>query len=163
MSLPRSVLAQTGEPELNDLIANQASVLGQLVAMSTFRDFRPLSTTANQAGRSGMESAARRLHQGILDGWLNLSMLEQKRDVAAYLSEIGSDPAALAGLVARAPELTPEGSMPAQRDLFIHELAIIYLMLAHEWNSEPANRVRPIAAKGAEQSADPPPKEVIAA
>src|ERR1035441_1604926 len=113
MSSPILALGQTSAPELNDLIVNQTSVFGQLVAMCTFRDFRPLGM-AKQTGSPAIESAARRLHQEILDGWLNLSVPEQKRDVAAYLVRIGADPAALAGLVSRAQELTPEGAMPEQ-------------------------------------------------
>ncbi|MGP8247255.1 MAG: hypothetical protein ACLQVN_22420 [Bryobacteraceae bacterium] len=162
MSSPILAPGQTSAPELNDLIVNQTSVFGQLVAMCTFRDFRPLGM-AKQTGGAAIEPAARRLHQEILDGWLNLSLPEQKRDLTTYLACIGADPAALAGLVARAQELTPEGSMPEQRDLFVHNLAIVYLMLAHEWNPEPAARVRPITAKNAEEPAGPPAKNVIAA
>ncbi|MGA1997181.1 MAG: hypothetical protein ABSH45_15500 [Bryobacteraceae bacterium] len=164
MSSPVLARAQTGAPEveLNDLIVSQNSVFGQLVAMCTFRDFHPLAV-ATATGSSAIESAALRLHQQILDGWLKLSLLEQKRDVATYLSHIDADPAALASLVARAQDLTPEGSTRAQRDLLVHNLAIVSLVLAHEWNAEQANRVRPIAASDAEESVAPPAKNVMAA
>jgi hypothetical protein len=162
MSSSVLALGQTGAPEVNDLIANQNSVFGQLIALRTFRDFRPLGA-ATETGRSVVESAAQRLHQQILDGWLKLSLLEQKRDVAAYLSHIGEEPVALSSLVARAQELTPESATRTQLDLFVHNLAIVYLVLAHEWNAGQAKRVRPIAAQGAEEPDDPPARKVMAA
>jgi hypothetical protein len=157
MSSPVLALGQTGAPEVNDLIANQNSVFGQLVALRTFRDFHPLGAAA-ETGRSAVESAARRLHQQILDG-----LLEQKRDVAAYLSHIGEEPVALSSLVARAQELTPESATRTQLDLFVHNLAIVYLVLAHEWNAGQAKRVRPIAAQGAEEPTASPAQKVMAA
>jgi hypothetical protein len=39
----------------------------------------------------------------------------------------------------------------------------VSLVLAHEWNAEQANRVRPIAASDAEESVAPPAKNVMAA
>ena len=125
-------------------------------------DFHPLGV-ATATGISAIELAARRLHRQVLDGWLNLSLLEQKRDVAAYLSHIGAAPAALASLVARAQELMPEGSMRAEQDLFVHNLAIVYLVLAHEWNAEQSNRVRTIGAKDSGESVVPPAGNVMAA
>ena len=67
MSSRSLALGQISAPEWNDLIVNQTSVFGQLVAMCTFRDLRP-SGMARQSGSEAIESAARRLHQHILNG-----------------------------------------------------------------------------------------------
>jgi hypothetical protein len=152
----------SGAPELAALIAGQTSQFGQLVALCTFRDFNPLGL-ATRSGGSAMEPWARRLHEQILDRWLSLPLAQQKRDVAAYLARIGAEPAALGVLVARAEDLTPEGSMPVQRDLFAQNLAIVYLMLMHEWDDGPANRVYPFARKETEGPTDALAKNVIAA
>lgn len=90
--------------------------------------------------------SARRLHQRILDGWLKLSLLEQKREVAACLVDIDAEPASLASLVARAQELTPESATRAQLDLFVHHLAM-----------------RPIAAQSAGAATAPLAEKVMAA
>jgi hypothetical protein len=162
MSSPVLAHGQTFVPELNDLVRNQTSALGRLVAICTFRDFR-LMGSANESGSQAIEWATRRLHQEILNSWLSLSLLEQKCDVAGYLMQINEDPASLVSLVARAEELMPEGSIRAQQDQFAHSLATVYALLTQEWNREPANRVWPIAAKNREESVVPPATNVIAA
>ena len=162
MSSPVLAHGQTSVPELNDLIRDQTSVLGKLVAIRTFRDFR-LQAAGNGSGNLAMEWATRRLHQEILNSWLNLSLPEQKRDVAAYLLQINEEPASLASLVAKAEELMPEGSIPAQLDQFAHNLATVYGLLTHEWHREPANRIWPIAPKDREKPVDPSAANVIAA
>jgi hypothetical protein len=128
---------ETRSDELRDLVCGNPSLFGRLVAVSTLRDISPEGLTARYAP-SEIQQTLRELHLDIFVSWLNLSLKQQKADLAIYLARIGARPIALSGLLARIQTLVPPDADQSQRNLFLEDMAVAYALFCPEWDREPA-------------------------
>jgi len=128
---------ETRGEELRELVCGNPSIFGRLVAVSTLREISPGGLAARFAP-SDIQQALGVLHRDIFVAWLNLSLKQQKADLAIYLARIGERPSALAGLLARIQSLIPLDSGDAERRLFMEDMAVAYALFCPEWSREPA-------------------------
>jgi len=122
---------------LRDLVCVCPSIFGRLVSVATLREINPSGLVGLGSPCSLQENVAG-LHQDLFSSWLNMSLKQQKADMAIYLARIGTRPIALSSLLARIQTLIPAEALDTERHLFLEDMALVYTMLCPEWEKEPA-------------------------
>lgn len=114
------------------------STMAQLVFVSGLRDLNSAIyrvPTHSKAGAAEVDQVVRSMHEQAFSTWLNYRLEEQKADLDLYFSGLDCEKTVAVRTWLRLESyrsIIPASATPADRHLFLSDLELLLLMMAHD-------------------------------